>query len=114
VELPQRAQQVDGFAKSLRELEIELFGEDYDHRASRQKADFISESEEMDGEKKEEEKDPNLERAEKARDLLSEMEGHAASLRRDVEVVKQALGMLDSKLRRKRKSSRLWRVCSTR
>ena len=37
---------------------------------------------------------------EKARDLLSEMEGHAASLKRDIEVVKQTLGMLESKLQR--------------
>ncbi len=99
-ELPLRAQQVDGFARNLREAEIEIFGEDYDPRdAAKDTTDFLSDGEDKD-EEKEEEKDPNLVRVEKARDLLSEMEGHAASLKRDIEVVKQTLGMLESKLRR--------------
>jgi hypothetical protein len=91
-ELPLRGQQVDGFARDLRDAELEIFGEDYDPRAAAKDAtDFLSEGEDKD-EEKEEEKDPNLEHVETARDLLSEMEGHAASLKRDIEVVKQTLG----------------------
>ncbi len=99
-ELPQREQQVDGFGRDLRDVELNLFGEDYDPRSSvKETTDFLSEGAEQE-EENEEDKDPNLERVEKARELLSEMEGHAASLKRDIEVVKQTLGMLEGKLRR--------------
>ena len=100
-ELPLRGQQVDGFARDLRDAELEIFGEDYDPRAAaKETTDFLSEGKAKDEEKEEKEKDPNLERVGKARDLLSEMEGHAASLKRDIEVVKQTLGMLEAKIRR--------------
>ena len=102
-ELPLRGQQVDGFARDLRDAELEIFGEDYDPRAAaKETTDFLSEGKAKDEETEEKEKgkDPNLERVGKARDLLSEMEGHAASLKRDIEVVKQTLGMLGAKIRR--------------
>ena len=98
-ELPQRAQQFDNCSNSLRAVETQLFGSDAAARA--RDVDFLSEEESKAEVKKDkEEKDPNLVRAEKARELLDEMEGHTSSLKRDVEVVKKSLGLLESKLRR--------------
>lgn len=98
-ELPQTAQQINVFAGTLRESEVELFGED-GLQGARDGGDFLSEGDDKSEKEKEEEKDPNLVRVEKAHELLEEMDGHASSLKRDVEVVKQSLGLLDAKLRR--------------
>ena len=98
-ELPQRVQQFDNFSNSLRAVETQLFGGDGAPQES--DIDFLSEeASKAEAKKDKQEKDPNLVRVEKARELLDEMEGHTRSLKRDFEVVKQSLGLLESKLRR--------------
>lgn len=98
---PQKNHQIEAFARELRQVEAELFGDDYDPAAARVDEDFLTEEErKVEGEGEKEKEDPNLERTTRARELIEEIEGHANSLHRDVDVVKRTLGLLEGKLRR--------------
>ena len=101
-EAPEKSRQIDSFARDLREVETSLFGEDYDPSDTKRGEDFLSDEERKQAQEEEEEKkkDPNLEKAQRARDLLQETDGHATSLQRDVDVVKRTLGLLEGKVRR--------------
>lgn len=92
--------QIDELGHRLRAHERIVFGEGYDPRAPKSTKPEDEEIIVKEGEPKPIEKDPREEVAETARDDQNELEGHRASLVRDIEVIKRTLKILAAKLHR--------------